>query len=302
MGSNGVIEVVIGLVLMYLALSIFCTVANELMATVFGWRAKSLATGIGQLIDHPPLRNDFYNHGLIDGAKSASTAGGKPGKSDHPSYISGKVFAMALLGSLDPTKPLQGFSEIEDAVKNLPDCNIRDILLAHIIAADNDLTKLRECVAIWFDNTMDRLGGVYQRKLKYVSFGIGLLLAAGINADTITVSKALWQDSALREQMVKVAEHVVSSKPPAVESANGQTLTAAVEQIRMAEDELRPLPIGWHRNQASAINFMDALLKLAGLLLTTLALTLGAPFWFDLLSKFIHLRGTGEKPERTDAP
>lgn len=34
-----------------------------------------------------------------------------------------------------------------------------------------------------------------------------------------------------------------------------------------------------------------------GFLLTALALSLGAPFWFDLLKKFISLRGTGIKPE-----
>ena len=34
-----------------------------------------------------------------------------------------------------------------------------------------------------------------------------------------------------------------------------------------------------------------------GWLITALALTLGAPFWFDLLSKFINLRSAGKKPE-----
>jgi len=38
------------------------------------------------------------------------------------------------------------------------------------------------------------------------------------------------------------------------------------------------------------------LLKLVGLLLTGLAVTLGAPFWFDLLSMFVRIRGTGKKP------
>src|SRR5437870_4444360 len=40
--------------------------------------------------------------------------------------------------------------------------------------------------------------------------------------------------------------------------------------------------------------------KLVGLLLTGLALSLGAPFWFDLLSKLINLRGAGAKPKRED--
>jgi hypothetical protein len=37
-------------------------------------------------------------------------------------------------------------------------------------------------------------------------------------------------------------------------------------------------------------------LKIAGLLFTGLALAFGAPFWFDMLSKLVRLRASGEKP------
>lgn len=301
MGPNAVIDVVIGLALMYLALSLFCTVANELVATVLKWRAESLAIGIRQLVDIPTLRTDFYNHGLIDGAKCVSTAGSKPGGAGHPSYLSGKIFAMALLGSLDPTKPLPGFDDVENAVKLLPDSNIRDVLLVHVVAADKDLTQLRDGVATWFDQTMDRLGGVYKRKLKYLSFGIGLLLATALNADTLTVGNGLWHDGALREQMVKLAGQATSAgNQPIVAPEKGANLAASLDVIRAAEEDLRPLPIGWDFGRAPELGVKSSLLKLAGLLLTALALTLGAPFWFDLLSKFIRLRGTGDKPARTE--
>src|SRR5690606_22276134 len=39
------------------------------------------------------------------------------------------------------------------------------------------------------------------------------------------------------------------------------------------------------------------LLSLLGCFVTALAISLGAPFWFDLLSLFMRLRGTGKKPE-----
>ena len=41
-------------------------------------------------------------------------------------------------------------------------------------------------------------------------------------------------------------------------------------------------------------------LQVVGWLLTGAALTLGAPFWFDLLNKFVNLRGAGVKPKRQD--
>jgi hypothetical protein len=43
-----------------------------------------------------------------------------------------------------------------------------------------------------------------------------------------------------------------------------------------------------------------SLVQILGWLLTALALSLGAPFWFDMLNKFINLRGAGDKPKRED--
>jgi hypothetical protein len=36
-------------------------------------------------------------------------------------------------------------------------------------------------------------------------------------------------------------------------------------------------------------------------MLTTLALSLGAPFWFDLLGKLVNLRQTGIPPDELNA-
>jgi hypothetical protein len=47
---------------------------------------------------------------------------------------------------------------------------------------------------------------------------------------------------------------------------------------------------------ASLDNIAGWLTKLLGLLLTGTAAAQGAPFWFDILKKFINVRGTGAKP------
>jgi len=39
-------------------------------------------------------------------------------------------------------------------------------------------------------------------------------------------------------------------------------------------------------------------LKLMGLFLTTGAVSLGAPFWFDVLNKLVNLRSSGNRPEK----
>ena len=46
---------------------------------------------------------------------------------------------------------------------------------------------------------------------------------------------------------------------------------------------------------------MAWLSKFAGLALTIGAVMLGAPFWFDLLSKVVRVRSTGAPPPASDA-
>lgn len=42
--------------------------------------------------------------------------------------------------------------------------------------------------------------------------------------------------------------------------------------------------------------------SIIGFLLTAIAISLGAPFWFDLLSKIINLRNSGSKPDDQPSP
>ena len=52
MFQNAAIDVTIALILMYLMLSLLCTVINEFIATKLKLRAKSLASALEQLLDN----------------------------------------------------------------------------------------------------------------------------------------------------------------------------------------------------------------------------------------------------------
>jgi hypothetical protein len=304
MGLNAFLDIAIGLVLLYLLLSLTCTVINELVAQALKWRATTLEASVKQLIDNKTLLTDFYNHGLIAGliGTKQDAAGGK-----HPSYFSGETFSRALIGSLDPTKPLPGFADVESAIKSLPDCNIRDTILAHVVSAQGDLEKLRGDLANWFDHAMDRLGGVYQRKLRILSLGIGMILALAFNADSVFVAERLWSDGALRAGIAQAASELVKQVPAgttAGATAKADDFKSAVTQLDQYQDELRAFPIGWTGASAAVPHafwpgLMWLLVKLAGLVVTGLAISLGAPFWFDVLQTFVQVRATGDKPARS---
>ncbi|WSH19065.1 hypothetical protein U8Q07_14975 [Rhizobium ruizarguesonis] len=79
-------------------------------------------------------------------------------------------------------------------------------------------------------------------------------------------------------------------------------------QLRTMNDALsaaRPFPIGWTTDKDTSRNFRAILRdtalmfsKIVGWLFTAVALSLGAPFWFDTLSKIMNVRGAGEKPKK----
>jgi hypothetical protein len=65
--QNAALDVAIALILMYLMLSLLCTIINEYIASKLGLRAATLASGLQEILDDPWVREKFYGHGLIAG-------------------------------------------------------------------------------------------------------------------------------------------------------------------------------------------------------------------------------------------
>ncbi len=289
MGINAIVDVAIGIVLMYLVLSLLATVINEFIATGLNLRGNLLEATLAHIIDEPRLRQAFYDHGLV------ASANGAVGK--HVSYISGKTFATAVVDSLDPTKPIPAIEDVKESLEHLPQSNIRDTLLTQLATAHGDIEQLRKNVAASFDAAMDRVSGAYKRCLKWISLGIGFALALALNADTVALGHALWKDNSIRAQLMQSAQSIVTGGAPAG-AAGALDIRQVSQRIDGAEQALRPLPIGW--TPTNVPEGAGWLMKLVGIAVTALALSLGAPFWFDVLSKFMNIRGAGPKPAKTE--
>jgi hypothetical protein len=292
MSMNAMVDVALGLILMYLVLSLVCTALNEVIAGVLKLRANALRAGLEQLIDDPQVLATFDDHGLIAGLRAAL-------KGRDPSYLSGRTFAAALIDSLDPKKPLLALDEVRQAVERLPTSNIKDAILGAFTEGTRSIEQLRANVATWFDDTMDRLSGAYKRKLQVISFFVGLAVAVALNADSWTVASSLWSDSAMRGQVAAAAGDLVRQSGTDGSAAAADKLGGDLKTLR---EKLQPLPIGWTESPGRAdyawIREWDGWLsKALGWLFTAFAITLGAPFWFDLLSRFVQLRSSGDKPK-----
>ena len=270
--DSPIVDVAMGLVFFYVTLSLVCSSIQEILASLLGLRSRNLKKGIRNLIGSE-YAEAMYDHPLIKGLR-------KPKKL--PSYIKPEIFSTALIDMISRDKSDE--NAIDTAAQDVRalidkiDANnpTRELLISLIDKADPRIEDLRERLADWFDAGMDRVAGWYKRQVKYCLIGVAAVVTVAVNADSIRMVEQLWQDDALRAAIASAAE----------QAATNEDLAAVDERAA-----LRAFPIGYP-SSFPGISFR----MIVGWLLTMAAISLGAPFWFDLLSKVSHLRasGTGE--------
>ena len=290
-----VIDVAIGLFLLYLILSLACSSIVEGISTVFQVRASVLAKRLRQMLGDERTAA-LVNHGMM-------VALGK-----RPSYVPARTFATALLDTVVRTaegaphtfqtlraRLVELRAAEEEATKGKGPQPVQ-ALLAMADRAGGDVGNLMRRVEEWFDSSMERAGGVYKRWSQLFIFLIGIALVAFLNADTMAVTKRLWNDAPLREALRSAATHVTAQAATGDSVALDLSGTVTTIDSVMKARSLQ-LPLGWHDlPNAPRRNFGGWLYKVVGLLMTAFAVSLGAPFWFDLLSKLVSLRGAGKVP------
>jgi hypothetical protein len=376
------LEVAIGMVFVYLLLSLLCSAINEYIEATLNYRGKNLRKGIEMLLNDQGLGEQHVGwlSKLLQRVKVTSPIPKPPPNSQHeddahevlsppassptsppasapqdlayklyshglvralyrdqrqrklPSYIPARTFALALwniaggsIGSGDTTN----LDEIKTVIRQkIPHAELRQALITLIDEADGDFNKARKNIEEWYNAAMDRVSGWYKRRVQIILLILGFAMAIVLNADSINIGKALFQDDALRRSIVAQAEKLPPLPTPTPQSSPAETDEAkekAVADAKQRVKEIRAqlnqtgLPLGWVRTQTdpqgNIANLDDPrrrprfgngntewqlwLIKLAGLLLTGLAISQGAPFWFDVLNKFMVIRSTVKPREKS---
>jgi hypothetical protein len=229
------------------------------------------------------------------------------------SYIPSANFALTVLrlaaGGI-PGSAKEIRDKIDTTLAGSP--QLKGVVLQALASGEDDLKAAQKFLENWFDGAMDRVSGWYKRWAQTVLFSIGLFAAVALNVDTVTVARALISDPPLRQ---KVVNHAADHEK-----------TTALEDFTASRDALASIgyPIGWtNLPQLQPISVEDpvsgatvtstlacspwkcvsklfALSRamqtlpsmILGWFITALAIALGAPFWFDLLDKFMQVRST----------
>lgn len=316
MFNSAVLEVAIGVLVVFLLVSTVCTAIREGIESRLKTRAAYLEAGIRELladVDGQGAARAFFNHPLIyslfagqytPGPRTRSTF-----ESGHklPSYISGRSFAMALLDivargpttdaeNAGPNAPPITLQSVRDNIGTLENPKLQRVLLLAIDSAEGDIERARAQLHQWFDDSMERVSGWYKRSTQTIIFLIAVAVVGLLNINTIAIAQYLYRNDFARAQVVAAAEEIH-------ESGRAPTGDAAREML----GDLA-LPIGWDRGYGAPVAkpwcdpeakfdfWNDIVGTFAGLLITIFAAMLGAPFWFDVLGRVMTIRSTFKSP------
>ncbi|MBP9194585.1 MAG: hypothetical protein KBF57_07860, partial [Saprospiraceae bacterium] len=230
-----VLDVFIGMVLIYFLYSLLSSIIAELISSWIGMRARMLRQGIDNILNDVQtgvIKSDFsrwVNDILMFEDKNFkyTTAGkfyeeatikylAKPGdqawyslRNRKPSYISKENFVITVLNMFSNRG--RGISEWEK-IKFAIETNAMHLdpethqMFVNLVKRSND--KFEDFVALLqnhFEVTMDRVNGWYKRKIGLFIFIIGFFACILFNVDSIEIAKILVENKNIRTELADYA-------------------------------------------------------------------------------------------------
>ena len=303
MFGSAILDVAVGLIFIYFLLSVVASHIDEFIAERMQWRARELEAAIRGMLKHgtdPAVEAAFagglatkvLSHSLITALRTGAVPfrdrAAEPTRTDEtpgrrPAYIPPRTFALALLDTVAPSDPdgPRSFKDVRDQIARLPAAlPQRATLLALFDGADGKLEETRAGIEKWFNGAMDRVSGAYRRRVMYVNLVVALALSALIGVDTIAIATTIWHDQGVRAAVAGAA---------GAQQQGSVALDGALTSLGRFG-----LPLGWSGELPSTA--LGWYLKAIGILLTAGAVSLGGPFWFDVLKNISNLRSSGPPP------
>lgn len=275
------LDVVIGIVFIYLLLSLVCSTFGEMIATVLKCRARCLRRSLREIFDDKKgtgLTKELYEHRLIFGFFKGKYSRWRV--RNLPSYIPTRDFALALMdivlpghGTVNATaepcktneavpppagKPLL-LNSLQLAARAIQNPQVRQALIPLVDAAGDDVSKARENIEKWYDSVMERVTGQYKRHIQVVLLIVAFIVTIVVNVDTLAVIEYLSRNATVRNAIVTQAQAHVKRYTPSQETAktrqatirdNNDTALQDSNDTKMLVETLSSvrelgLPIGW---------------------------------------------------------
>lgn len=322
MFGSGILDLVIGLIFIFFIMSLVCSAIREIFANLRDLRYRHLRDWFKNIFEDDNVCDEIMNHHLIAGLTT---------KNKKPSYIPNNIFSTVVFdlfvskwgkkeGAEDDPNTTQGltfdFDELKQAIVNSkvlkPDLKR---ILVQFAGESKDLSHFRTRVEVWFDQAMSEAAGTYKQRSQWWILLVAILATVALNVDSVAISRFLYENPEVRENFADLATSFerdstfkaikLSELPMKLDSTSnaGDSLLVkievSIEEIKAYKELMTnaSLPIGWNEKTAMAPFTRDWWTRFFGWLMTALAVSMGAPFWFDLLNKLSNLRSSSKPPQ-----
>jgi hypothetical protein len=296
------LQVIIGIVFVLLLFSLLASTIMEIISGTLALRGKNLLRAIENMLGDKTddfVRHPFYKQLTTNTKRRAGAVG-------LPSYLKNSSFSGILLDLLND----ENGEDWAAKINNMPEGQLKKLLLYLYRQSGGEMTAFKKKVEEWFDEVMDRSSGVYKRMSQLWLFLIGLGLGIVFNADVFTIYHNLSVNSALSDYIANSATTFLEKNPTLpytpVPAPNPTPTTPVNDSLRVETAKLQmdkllkeefaaiksPLGLGWSSVSWEQLNPMWWLFKIVGWLTTALAISLGAPFWFEALRKLVSMRSS----------
>lgn len=279
MFGSQILEVGIGLILVFLLVSLILTAVRETIESVMKSRSRDLERALAELLnDHgrDGLRAELYNHPLISGLFKGAPALSNFNASSFPQSVSAlwaRLNTKEAAATTESTNSPDTATPNPSREKSLPSYIPRetfaialfDLLkqkyptvtatsltesrptdrieqayaLIHQIAG-GEPDEIRKQLEQWYDAAMDRAAGWYRRRTQRILFFLGVLVALLLNVNAYTIGQYLATDEVARQQVGQVSTQLLADKDFA--AALRQSASSATPSAEKTAKETQPSP------------------------------------------------------------
>ncbi|MGB0346678.1 MAG: hypothetical protein ACPGGA_04275 [Balneolaceae bacterium] len=268
------LNIVIGMIFIYLLFSLFVSIINEIIGNLFNSRGNKLFESIKELIGEegindlskdPRIKVLTQKGSMISSAKADLD---ELKNTKWPEYIPESLFA-EIIADLDNSKLGGVIGDFNDDVKNSSD-------------------KMKEV----YETALLKTSQTYRQYARKLTLLVSILVVLAFNIDSIAIFKDLANNPEDAAIVAEMAENYLAANDSLDLGASDESIAELKLKLQnLQEAQLQDLEsslgFGW-----KSLQFWTELKwhTLPGWIITILALSLGAPFWFDLLKKVVSIK------------
>jgi hypothetical protein len=318
MFNSQILDVAIGLLLMFLFQSILISGIHDLLVSMLAVRGKILKTFLITALKTKETKDTIFEQ-----MSSSPFINNLKRKNRFPSEITSRNFSDAIIELIireDASKD-NYITQIKNNIAKLPDSEFKSILIARLNESGDSYENFKASIEKWFDDYMDRISRWYKKRVTYFMYMFAFGSTLALNVDALFVMNELWKNPKLRESAVVMSENIVQKDYNEItkkkytgiltDSSNTKdSINVALDKVTDSYQNLHLLdfPITWayayqlqnsNEMPLESLTLMEKLSwtikqitieKLLGFIITTLAVSIGAPIWYDLIKKLVSAR------------